>query len=85
MRSTSRRAGVWGAYFSRTCVRVLCPLTGKLIACLLPLYDPMSLSLLMLSCIRLLRSFSIGIFDKAAVRSWTCLFPKPPTFAVGCM
>lgn len=64
-------------------VLVLCPLTGKPIACRLPLYVPVSLSRLMLLTISLRRSFSIFMFDNSAVMSRIVWLEREPRRAVG--
>ena len=66
-----------------TCVLVLCPLTGKPIACLLPRYVPISLNLLMLSCSCRLRSVSIFMLDNSALILRIWLLTRLLTFAVG--
>lgn len=50
---------------------VFCPLTGRLIACLLPLYVPRLRNRVILSTISLLLSFSIFMVLSSAVRSKT--------------
>lgn len=67
------------------CVLVLWPRTGKPIACLLPLYVPISLNLLMLSCTIFLASFSIVIVDSSAVNAVIVLCGKEPIFIRGWM
>lgn len=67
------------------CVLVLCPLTGKLIACLLPRYVPISLNRLMLSCSCRLRSVSIFMLDNSALILKIWLLTRLLTFAVGWM
>jgi hypothetical protein len=67
------------------CVLVLCPRTGRPIACLRPLYVPISFNLRMLSCTSRRASFSIFIVDNSAVRSMTVAFLSAPTLAQGWM
>ena len=67
------------------CVLVLCPLTGNPIACLLPLYAPISLNRLMFSLSSLRKSFSIFMFDSSAVMSRTFWLLRESRRAVGCM
>jgi hypothetical protein len=68
-----------------TWLLVLCPLTGKCIACLLPLYVPISLNRLILSFTSLLNSFSIFIFVRSAVSAAIVLLSMSPTLARGKM
>ena len=67
------------------CVLVLCPLTGKPIACLLPLYVPISLNRVIFCTNSLRKSFSIFIFDSSALISSTFLLEREPRRAVGWM
>lgn len=53
------------------CVLVLCPLTGIPIACLLPLYVPISRNLVIFPLSSLRRSFSIFMLVSSAVMSST--------------
>jgi hypothetical protein len=65
-----------------TCVLVLCPLTGKPIACLLPLYVPISLSRLMLFCSCPRKSDSSVISASSPARLFICFSPRLPMRAV---
>ena len=67
------------------CDLVLCPRTGKPMACRLPLYVPISFNRLILSCTSRRASFSIFIVDNSAVRSMTVAFFNAPTLAQGWM
>ncbi len=68
-----------------TCVLVLCPRTGKFMACLLPLYVPISCNRRMLSLIRRRRSFSNVIVLSSAARSLICLSFSDAILAVSWM
>lgn len=65
------------------CVRVRWPRTGSPIACRLPLYVPISFSLLMLSCIILRASFSMVMVDSSAVNDVIVFGGRDPTLASG--
>lgn len=60
---------------------VFCPLTGKFIACLLPLYVPISFSLMIFCCIILRASLSMVICESSAVRDVTVRGFSEPHFA----
>lgn len=61
---------------------VLCPLTGKLIACLRPRYAPISRNRLMLSCNWRRRSFSSVIVLSSAASEFICRSLRFPMRAV---
>lgn len=63
----------------------LCPRTGRPIACLLPLYEPMSFNRLMFSCTIFLASFSIVIVDSSAVSASTVLGDRASSLCRGKM
>lgn len=59
-----------------TCVLVLCPLTGRFIACLFPLYVPIACNRFIFPVICRLRSLSIVISERSFAKPLICPSPR---------